>query len=429
MPRLQGSRGASAWAAAGAAGYGAGQLLYFVLVAKLCAAEDLGRFALAIAWATPAMLAARMQMRYVLAADASGALPFGLAARARLISAGAMLAVLSSAALLAATPATAWTLVLVALIRAAEDAGDLLLGVAQRAGRWPAIALSLALRGLGGATVLGLSLLSFGELRAALAAVLGWQVAVTFFHDWRAVRSGVVPLERLPWREALGAVRAHAALGGAAALVSLNAYLPRYAVERFLGLEAVGVYTALAQLALLGNVAVQAVGQAAVTPLGAAFHGDRRAFVRCVAELLAFAAAAGVGGLALAITLGPQALALLYRPEHAAHAPTLVYLMAAAALTYLTAVLGYALVAAGERRAQLRIFGFSAVIALGASVVATPLWGLEGAAGALAASWAVAVAGAALALRRRLRACPQPEPSPKLSPWPLPDSARPGAAR
>lgn len=400
-----------------------------MFVAKLCPVEELGRFAVALAWAAPVMLAARMQLRSVLAADAQGRLPLGLAVQTRGLATAAALAVIAVLAFGLASPPTAWAVTLAALSRAAEDAGDLPLGLAQRAGAWPAIARSFVLHGVGGAAALGVALASGRGLLGAMGAALAWQLGVTLLHDWRVAPPGAAALEWTPWRAALGAARSNAALGGAAALVSLNAYVPRYAVERFLGLEAVGVYTALAQLALIGNLAVQAVGQAAVAPLGKAFHEDPRAFRARLPGLLAFAALAGGAGLIGAYAAGGWGLALLYTPEYARQRDTLVWLMAAAALTYITAILGYALVAAGERSAQLRIFAVSTAVSLAASLAATPFWGLLGAAAALLAAWAVAAAGAALALRRRLRACRPTAPSPRLSQWPSAESARPGGAR
>jgi O-antigen/teichoic acid export membrane protein len=400
-----------------------------VFVAKLCRVEELGRFALALAWATPVMLAARMQMRYVLASDTDGQLPLGLAVQARFLASLAALCGLSASAFWLASPLTAWAVTLAALSRAVEDMGELVLGVAQRGNRWPAIARSLGLHGLGGAAVFGAVLASERTLLAAMSATCVWQALVSGLHDWRILTNEEGLPAWSPWRRALQAVRGHAALGGAAALVSLNAYVPRYAVERFLGLEGLGVYTALAQLALIGNLAVQAVGQAAITPLGKAFREDPSAFASRVAGLLAFATLAGVVGLAVAQGWGGPILSLLYAPNYATYSATLVWLMAAAALMYGTAVLGYALVATGEHKAQLRIFAISTGVSLAASLLGSQQWGLQGAAAALVVSWAVAAAGTAIALRRRLRSCRRPTPSPKLSQWTPPDSARPDAAR
>jgi O-antigen/teichoic acid export membrane protein len=376
------------------------------------------------------MLAARMQLRYVLAADVEGALPLSVAAPARLAASLLAIAALAAGAALAGSAAMAWAVVLVALVRAAEDAGDLLLGLAQRADDWAAIARSLVLRGLGGAAVFGAALAIEPRLETALPAALVWQGAITLFHDWPAVRrlAGRVAPPRLG--EALRAIQAHAALGGAAALVSLNAYVPRYAVERALGLEAVGVFTALAQLALMGNLAVQAVGQAAVAPLSRAYAADdRRRFLEHTAGLVVLAAVCGVAGIGAAASFGPWALAALYRPEYAQYGSELSWLMGAAALTYVTAVLGYALMATGERRLQLRIFALSAAAALAGSLALTPSWGLRGAAAALLIAWVVAAAGAALALAVRLRSCRAPRPSPTLSGWGDTEAARPGAVR
>lgn len=382
-----------------------------------------------MAWAIPAMLAARMQLRYVLAADARGRLPFAVAAQARLLSTPAAVLLIAVAAVLLCSEATAWSLVLVALIRAAEDTGDLLLGALQRAGDWPRIARSLALRGLGGSLVLGCSLAWNPSLNAALPVVLVWQIALTAVHDWPAARGLVGALQRVRWARALSAVRMHLALGGAAALVSLNAYVPRYAVERFLGIEAVGVYTALAQFALIGNLAVQAIGQAAVTPLSRLFEQDRRAFARVVAGLASLAVAVGLAGLLAAWAAGGRVLEAVYTADYVRYDGVLLWLMGAAALTYVTAILGYALVAAGERKAQLVIFSISTSVSLAASLGATPVWGLEGAAVALLAAWAAAAAGAGVTLRRKARACRHARTSPTLSPWPGTQSARPGAAR
>lgn len=421
--------GAGGWAASGAAAYSLGQFLNYVFVAKLCPVEELGRFALAIAWATPVMLAARMQLRYVLAADAEGALPFAAAARARALAAGAALLAIVAGAVQLADAETAWTLVLVALIRAADDAGDLLLGLAQRADDWSLIARSLALRGLGGAAVLGLSLGAGAGLRAALPAVAAWQAALTLWHDWPAVRARVSPAEHASWTRAWEVARGHWALGAAAALVSLNSYAPRYAVEHFLGLEMLGVFSALAQVALAGNLAVQAIGQAAVAPLGRLFREDRRAFVRRVRGLAVLAALIGLAGFVAAAGWGSRFLAMLYTPEYARYGEVLSGLTAAAACTYVTATLGYGLVAAGERAAQLRVFSFSTFVVLAVSFAATPVWGLAGAAAALLLAWALAAALTARALRRRLQSCPPPAPSSRLIPWSQTYPARPGAAR
>jgi O-antigen/teichoic acid export membrane protein len=388
----------------------------------------MGRYALGVAWAAPVMLASRMQLRYVLAADAGGRLAFEAAAGARAVSTLGALALIAVVAGAAASPATAHIVALVAAIRAAEDAGDLLLGLAQRAGDWVVIARSLALRGLGGAAAFAATLAVTPRLTSALFAALGWQAGITLLHDWPSVRGWAGEPAWPAWQAVWRALRDHASLGAAAALVSLNAYVPRYAVERFLGVEAVGVFTALAQLALAGNMAVQAVGQAAVAPLGQEFLEDSGAFRDRVRGLLAFALAAGGAGMALAACAGGPALALLYRPEYARYGEELIWLMAAAALTYVTAILGYALVATGERRAQVRIFAFSAAVALAASLAATPAWGLRGAAAALLASWLAAAGAAAVALALRLRAWRRPSTSPKLNPWKS-EPAQPDAVR
>ncbi|MCB1020289.1 MAG: oligosaccharide flippase family protein [Acidobacteria bacterium] len=370
-----------------------------------------------------------MQLRYVLAADADGAVDFAAAAHARLLTSLLATALLAGGAWLLATPETVAVVALLALTRAVEDAGGLLLGLAQRSDAWELIARSLALRGLGGAAAFGATLLLRPSLPLALTATLVWQVAVTLGHDWPATRHWAGPWSMPPRAKTLEIIRTHAALGAAAALVSLNAYIPRYTLERTHGLETVAVFTALSQLALAGNMLVQAVGQAAVAPLSRAYGKGPRAFAGKLAGLLLFAALAGAAGLAAAAIFGERALTLLYRPEYAAHAGELVWLMIAAGLMYATAVLGYALMASGERQRQLQAFALSSAVALAASWALTPGWGVRGACWALAAAWLTAAAALTIALALRILPWRRAAASRKLSQWIGQETPRAGAAR
>ncbi|MEZ5362380.1 MAG: hypothetical protein R2748_08605 [Bryobacterales bacterium] len=370
-----------------------------------------------------------MQLRYALAADVDEELGFPAAAQAGLVVTALAVSVLAGGAWLAAAPETALVVTLVALVRTAEDAGGLLLGVAQRADGWGLIARSLALRGLGGAAAFGAALTLRPSLPFALTATLGWQASITLWHDWPATRRWVGAFEWPHPGLALETIRTHAALGAAAAWVSLNAYIPRYALERAHGLETVGVFTALSQLALAGNMLVQAVGQAAVAPLSRAYGRGPRFFARKLAGLLLFATLAGAAGVAAALAFGERALALLYRPEYAAYAGELVWLMVAAGVMYATAVLGYALMASGERKLQLHAFALSSAVGLAAAWALTPGWGLRGASWALLAAWSTAAAASAIALSLRLLPWRRASTSRKLSQWIGQETPRAGAAR
>src|SRR5690606_24204357 len=114
-------------------------------------------------------LAARMQLRQAAVADPQGSGSFGAYRRLRIISATVALAAVS---LFARTlqAESCWVLCAVALVRWAEEIGDMHYAPAQRAGRWPRIAASQLLRVMGALVLLPLGW-SFAGLAPALVLV------------------------------------------------------------------------------------------------------------------------------------------------------------------------------------------------------------------------------------------------------------------
>lgn len=380
----------------------------------------MGQYALALAVVSPILLFARMQFRFLLASQTAA--EFGIYLRARLLATGLSTLAIACGALWLLDSASAWVFALVAAARAVEDLGDLLYGVRQREGRWNRIAVSQVLRGLGGAMALAAGMTAGGSLTAGLAAGLLWQIVVTARLDARGLRWPAGD-----WGAALGCLRACWPLGAAAALVSLNGNLPRYALEWFAGSEAVAYFTALSQLAMLGNLPVQALGVAALAELGLRAKSGRRSFGRLIALLAAVSVSIGLAGLAAVAWGGERALLLLYTPEIAASAPLLGWVMAGALCTFLTATFGYGLVSLGEKRAQMYVFALSALAGLAACHALVPGYGLEGAVFANLVCWSSAALLSGLALWMRAQDlpaeapdCPAPTESSKLSPCSAP---------
>jgi O-antigen/teichoic acid export membrane protein len=181
-------------------------------------------------------------------------------------------------------------------------------------------------------------------------------------------------------------------LGGAAAIVSLLTYTPRFALAWAHGEVPVGEYAALGQVALLGNLAVQGAGQASLARLGVGFIQSRQDFARHVVELLVLASAVALVGGVAATLWGGAVLAWLFQPRFGSLSGALVGMMVASAFVYSTSVFGYALTAAGVKRAQIAIFGTALLVG---GIAAFPLcagYGLGGAIASSILSWAVATA-------------------------------------
>ena len=111
-------------------------------------------------------------------------------------------------------------------------------------------------------------------------------------------------------------------------LVSLNANIPRYAVEHYRGSGELGIFAALAYLVVVVNLIVNALGQSAIARLSRSFaegnlHHFRNVLVRMSLTGL------GVAGLGLVVALlcGRAVLQLVYGSVYASHLDLLLMLI------------------------------------------------------------------------------------------------------
>lgn len=380
----------SAWAALGAAATAAAQAAAVVLIARLGGAAELGRYALAAALTAPLLLLARMQFRSVVAAEGEAQAGLDTFFLTRLLASGTAVAAAAAGGALLFDTATAAVVLCLALERGAADLAELAWGFEQRRGNWAGIARSQALHSLALAAPLG-AFLSAG-LGLPVALTLAAATHLVIFLAVDAPRPRLSLARTVDFRSCLALARRCGWLAPAAALVSLTGHMPRFALDRWADLETVGSFAALVQLTLLGNLAVQALGQAALAPLARA---DIVRFRNQLARLTRQAAAVAAAGTVLAAACGGPLLALLYGPDFSRLAPQLAALAAASVFLHWAGVWGYALMALGERRLQVPIY--LAAVAASAAVAAwtVPAWGLWGGIAAYAAGWAVAAAGCA----------------------------------
>ena len=142
-----------------------------------------------------------------------------------------------------------------------------------------------------------------------------------------------------------------------ASLVSLNINLPRYMLEAWWGAQHLGYYAALANLATVGNILMQPLGQVHLSRMACLGQADPAAFRRLLARILGLATLVGTAG-ALASTLyGQQILAAVYQSTYAALNPVLTWLMIGSAVTYVSSMLGYAMTARRLFRVQVPLYG------------------------------------------------------------------------
>src|SRR5205085_2614293 len=145
------------------------------------------------------------------------------------------------------------------------------------------------------------------------------------------------------WRSShlMSLVRMGVPLGLTMMLISLNANIPRYFVEHYLGQAPLGIFAAIAYTVTAGMTVVTALGQAASPRLAMQYaNGMHTQFWTVSRQMVLLAIALGSIQILLAVCVGRQLLAFVYGPPYADANVTLVWAMTAALFWYIASILG-----------------------------------------------------------------------------------------
>lgn len=414
------------WTLSGNVIYAASQWGILMVLAKLGTPKMVGEFAMALAITAPVVISAGLSLRGVQATDAASEYDFGAYLLLRLLTTGAAGLVIAGIVWLSRYGwHTATIILMVGLAKGFESISDIFYGLLQHHERMDRIALSMIIRGLLSlAAVTGAIYLSGDLLVAAFCLVAVWALILVVYD----VRSGASVLmtasdvERpavgfcaglarrfqLRWRprELMTLTLLALPVGIVVALISFNANIPRYFVERRLGVRELGIFAALAYPLATGTTVIGALGNSAAPRLARHYAtGDYQAFSSLIRKLLCLALAVGAGGILLILLAGRPILVLLYQPEYGGRVSAFLWLGIAAGIGYPASLLGYGMTAARYFGAQLPVFLTVTLVTAAGCAVLVPRHQLSGAAIAMALGAICQAAGSAgviiHALRRR----------------------------
>lgn len=378
-----------------------------VVLAKLVDPEGVGRFALGLAVTAPVVLFANLGLRPFQATDAERHYDFADYLGLRLLTTLLALLAIAGVAFLAGYELeTALVILVVGLAKCFEAISDIFYGLLQQRERMERISKSMMAKGVFSLVALAVGVYFTGSVlwgTVGLAAV--WAVVLVTYD----LRSGAMLLGGLPrprWKA--GRLRKLAILslplGLAVVLTSLNANIPRYLVEHYLGQRELGIFAAMAYPLAAGATVVGALGQSSSPRLARHYvDGDRAAFRALLAKLAALGAALGLAGVLVAAVAGRQLLAIIYTPEYAERLDVFLLLAVGAGITYVASFINFGMIAARKLRAQVPLFlGVIGVTTVSCLVLA-PQIGLLGAAAAVVLGAVTQLLGGIAVLLQALR--------------------------
>ena len=390
------------WTLVGSVMYAACQWAMLVALAKVGSARMVGEFALALAVTTPVILMTNLNLRVVQATDVQNDYSF----RDYFVVRSVMLVIAVTAiALLCLTFGyDGHMMLVVAMVSIAkifDSISDIIYGLLQLHENMRRIAISRITQGVLQLLVLTVVVRQSGSIVWAAAAMAAGSALITLLYDV----PGVAPFQWHSTKHRHGKhnvphpyrlwtlVRVALPLGIVAGFHTLNANVPRFFIDRTMGPQAVGIFTAMWYLVPTGGLVLGAMVQAASPRLARYFVDDIAAYKRLVWSLVALAVANGAAGIVAAVAFGRFLLTVLYRPEYAAYPSAFVWIMVGAALAHVAWTLAGAASAARYFSMQLPIYVAASAVTAVASAWLVPTHQFVGAAWALCLGGSVCVAG------------------------------------
>ncbi|GGL75102.1 hypothetical protein GCM10010840_11500 [Deinococcus aerolatus] len=375
------------WTLAGNIVYAACQWGMLVLLARLASPDIVGQYSLALAVSAPIYMALNLQLRGVQATDAAQEFHFGDYLILRLIT--TVLALFVLAVLIKDYAAEVRLVIgLIGISKAFESISDVLYGRMQARERMDIIARSTLIKGPLSLLTLLLGFLWGGLPGAAAALAIGWLLLLLAYDLPNARRLSTAQDLQMGGTSVMWRLfKVALPLGVVMGLLSLSANIPRYEIESTLGTSALGVFSALAYLMVALGVVVSAVGQAASPRLARHAADDEiSAFWQLLQRMLLGGLLIGLAGIVGAALFGQSILRLLYGAVYAQDLPLFIWLMVAAAVSYLAAFMGFGMTAARRFREQVPLFALMAGLLWLLSQWLVPEYGLVGAAWATLAA-------------------------------------------
>ncbi len=411
------------WTLAGNVVYAASQWGILVALAKLGTPEMVGEFALALAITAPIMIGTGLSLRGVQVTDSASQYSFGDYLSLRLITTALALLLITG---VVGFSRYGWDLGFVILAvgtaKAFESVSDIFYGLLQRNERMDRIAISMMIKGLLSLAVVAGGVYSSNSLLPGVCGlVVIWALILVFFDVRNGMRvlsiSGRSGLSAenllvrtgraLQWRwkpRSLAALALLAApVGIVMALISFNTNIPRYFIERRLGIRELGIFAAMVYPMVAGTTVVSALGQSASARLAQDYtKGDRHAFSLLIGKLLGIVMSLGCGGILLVWLAGRPILRLLYGVEYSNYAVVFLWLAVATAISYTGSILGYGMTAARYFRAQLPVFFVVTLVIAASCSILVPQYHLLGAAISITLAAICDVAGSTVVLSHAL---------------------------
>ncbi len=358
-------------------------------IARTSSLEMLGIYTFSVAICAPLILFSSLQMRNVYVTDAKDENSINEYLVTRLLTSIFSLVPITLIMIsLQLDKLEIQLLYLVFFLYTLDSISDIFYGVFQKVNLMKYLATSQILR----AAILILSLLIYYLLDISIIVFLTLLVFTTamrvMFYDLKkAKKIEQINVNSVSIEKIKGILILSLPLGVVSLLVSLNIQIPRYYLEYFTTIEQVGIFAAIFQLANIGLILVNSIGQLVAPKLALYFKDNIKKFVKF--SLITMILISIFSGIILLIVylFGNNIIHIIYGSNFSDAGNIFFVIMLATSVGYLSTILGIITTTTRNFSKQYiyTYISFFSTLIFGWFLI--PIYGLEGAAYTLMISY------------------------------------------
>jgi O-antigen/teichoic acid export membrane protein len=237
-------------------------------------------------------------------------------------------------------------IMMVAVSKAIENISSVFHGIMQMYERMNLLAVSFILKGALTLALFWALLQTEGSLLLSVLAlpVMGALVLLCYDIPYGAEVSRRAGMKRgggVSLRNVVGLMQKTAPLSTTALLGSLSITIPRFVLERYSGLQALGFFGPIAYVLALGDLGAATMGKSVAPRMARYWSSDRTHFKAIVNKLMVLIAAASLGAILIIWVFGDSLLAILFGVEYASYSSVFLCLTLAAAFNAFAQLFAY----------------------------------------------------------------------------------------
>ncbi|WP_104499244.1 oligosaccharide flippase family protein [Acinetobacter indicus] len=350
------------------------QWFILIMLARMTTKENLGQYALALAIVSPVFAVTNLQLRplYILDENSKRDFTYANFYYLRLISSVFALAICLFFGFF--SNVYIGVLLLVASIKFFESFSDIIYAYYNAKDKTQLISKSLLIKGFSSVFAVFLGLYFFNFYIALILFLSVYFLLWLFLDNLYIIKTSEVKEKTIN----LNIMKTAIPMGVSLGIVTLQGNVPRLFLERYLSVEAVGVFTVLTYFIIVGSIFINSICQYLSPRLTKAWYNDKKHFKKLLLSALSIAFILGCGAIIFIHFFGEIVLKLIYGNDFLEYKSELSLVMIAGLFLYLATVIGYSLTSIGFIKKQIYLFSIVLATTLIASYVLIPHYGIVG---------------------------------------------------